>query len=76
MSEFEADVLFELAHNVQAWRVLQDPRSSGEMDAEGILHQCRKAGYSEKVAQEAARQRADQRLDAGVPAVSSVYVHQ
>ncbi len=73
MSDFEADVLFELAHNVQAWRILQDPKASGELDAEGILQLCKAAGYSEKASQEAAKQRADQRLDAGQAPVNTAY---
>ncbi len=76
MSDFEADILFDLAHNAQAWRTLQDPTAAGGLDAEGVLHLCRAAGYSEEECQKAARKRAEQRLDANQAPVSTTYVHQ
>lgn len=69
-------VLFDLAQNVAAWRVLQDPEAQGGLDADGILVMHRRAGYPEEECQKAARQRAEQRLDQNKAATSTVYVHQ
>lgn len=69
-------MLFDLAVNVQAWRNLQDPKCAGDLDANGVLHMCRTAGFSEEASQDAAKKRAEQRLDANQAPIQTSYVHQ
>lgn len=69
-------MLFGLAVNATAWKTLQDPQANGNLTADGVLHLCRAAGYTEKASQEAARARANQQLDAKQSAQQTVYVHQ
>lgn len=76
MKPFEADVVFDLAQNVQAWRALHDPEIGGRMGADEVLQLCKDAGYSEQAAQAAAKTRAEQRLDQGLPVFNTTFVHQ
>ena len=76
MNNFEADVYFELAQQALAFKTLKDPRANGEMDPEQLLETIKAAGFPEEVAQEAARKRAEQRLDHELPVFATSYVHQ
>ena len=69
-------MVYSLALQMQAYKLLQDPQVGGTADPEGILRLCRDAGYSEEVAQKAASRRANQRLDEGLPLFQTRYVHQ
>ncbi len=60
-------MLFDALEAVTAWRVLHDPKASGEMDADGILELCKQAGYSEEASQKAAEARANARMDRDLP---------
>lgn len=75
-SEFEADILFDLARQVQAYRMLHDPQVGGQFGPNEILGLCREAGYGEEAAQKAASERGKQRLDQGLPMFQTRYVHQ
>ena len=69
-------MLFGLGEQVLAYRMLHDPQIGGQAGAEQVLELCKAAGYCEDAAQKAARQRADQRLDAEQPMFGTTYVHQ
>ncbi len=75
-SDFEAGVLFDLAQQVQAYKLLHDPQVGGTATPDQLLDLCKRAGYPEESAQKAASQRANERLDHGLPLFQSVYVHQ
>mgnify|MGYP001597195595 CR=1 FL=1 len=76
VSDFEADVLFDLAVQTHHWKTLHDPQVSGLLDPNEMHDLCLKAGYTEEGAQKAGKLRAEQRLDKGMPMFQTSYVHQ
>ena len=50
---------------VQAWELLNDPDHCGRLTMGEFYHLLRRAGYTESVAHEAAKQRGWDRLSAG-----------
>lgn len=51
---------------VQAWERLNNPEYCGQMNTDQFYRTFIEAGYSEEVAEKAAKQRASDRLDAGM----------
>ena len=51
-------------HSAQAWERLRDPHYSSKLDTVELYELMIQAGYSVEVAEEAAKERANARLDA------------
>lgn len=61
-------MLYDILGSAQAYRALYDPRIGGRMNAEELYNLCLQAGYSEEASQDAARERALERLRKDLPA--------
>ena len=69
-------MLFGLAQQAHHWKILHTPEQQGGLDPDQLRELCKKAGYTEEVAQQVGKQRAEARLDKGLPMFQSRYVHQ
>jgi hypothetical protein len=65
LTRFDEEVLERVMDSVQAWEMINDPERSGKLTMDGFYRLLRRAGYTEQVAHEAAKQRAWDRLSAG-----------
>ncbi len=62
MTPFEEDVLWQALHKAQSWRLLHDPQTGGQYNAEQVLELAKDAGYGEEMAQKMASQTAWERM--------------
>lgn len=60
-------MLFEALETAKSWEMLNDPKVSGSIDAEGYLELCKAAGMTEDEAQKAASRRAWERMRRDLP---------
>jgi hypothetical protein len=66
IDEFTCDVAWSCLEGCHAYEQLRDPETGGRWTAEEMLEKLKLCGYSEEVAQKAARERANRRLDLGL----------
>ncbi len=66
--QFAEEIAFDLLSTAQAWRMLHDPATVGNLNAEAYLDLCLDAGYGREASEKAAGEWALRRLRQDLPA--------